>query len=57
MKVSLVFQHLYLHPSFHSSLCEKVVLPQIVPLVDDKICLKCECQYEIRNTWLIKVSE
>ena len=51
-----MFQHWCFHLPPHSSLCEKVVLPLIVPLVDDVICLKCDCQYEIRNTWLIKVS-
>ena len=38
-----------------SSVCESVVLQQIVPLTDDTICLKCNCEYEIRNTWLITV--
>ena len=34
--------------------CEEVVIPRIHPIVDEDICLKCDCQYEIRNSWLIK---
>ena len=37
------------------SLCESVVLRQIHPLTDDTICLKCVCEHEIRNTWIIWV--
>ena len=40
---------------FSPSVCEEVVIPRIHPIVDEDICLKCDCQYEIRNSWLIKV--
>lgn len=37
--------------SFLSSVCEKLVHPEM----NDNICLKCDCEHEIRNTWLIYV--